>query len=195
MALRLGATVSHCPADILHKFIVTPVECSELCVLPKSAFTCTFNCRGESEYTHVHNARAHRQTHTGKDMCTQITPTPHTHAARMHFTGKHSGFVLGPENCEAEPTTNRNRKWGPQREPSLSLPQPLGVVSRQGLRSFAPVPPLAQTLSLSCPLLSALTHAFTKFPFRSPALLAWNSLSQTWSQPPWWWKGGLHRLL
>lgn len=130
-------------------------------------------------------------------MCTQITPTPHTHAARMHFTGKHSSFVLGPENCESEPTTNRNRKWGPQRETSLSLPTPLGVVSHQGLRSFAPVPPLAQTLSLSCPLLaagppllSALTHAFTKFPFRSPALLAWNSLPQTWSQPPWWLERG-----
>lgn len=131
MALRLGATVSHCPADILHKFIVTPVECSELCVLPKSAFICTFNCRGEPEYTRSH-ARAHRQTHTGKDMCTEITPTPHTHAARMHFTGKPSSFVLGPENCELSPPQTETGSGAHRgRRPSLS-PRPLVWLAAKG---------------------------------------------------------------
>jgi hypothetical protein len=91
------------------------------------------------------------------------TRTPHMYA-RMHSTGKHSSFVLGPANGEAGATTAKNWKWGPQTSP-LS-PSPLLWLSCQGLCSFAPVPPLAQTLSLSCPpLLSALTHAVQSFHF------------------------------
>lgn len=145
-----------------------------LCVHPKSAFTCTFNGCGEPEYTHVHT---HTQGRTCAHRYSHHTPTQHECIPQANAPALFLVLQMVRLSPPQPETGN-----GAHRRPSLCLP--LAVVSCQELRSFAPVPALAQTLSLSCllladcpSLLSTLTQAFPKFP---PLLPAWNSCSQTW---------------
>lgn len=109
MAFKLEAPVPWCPRDISYKLIVTPEGFSDLYV------------HIQSQHSHTHlTAVASLETHTEPMTC--VRRSSHTHAARMHSTGKCSSFDLGPEHTKVEPTTTRNWKWGPQTPIPLPLP-------------------------------------------------------------------------